>query len=79
MKRKIHNIALLCFLFCTVVVLAQEPTNEEKLKREAREHIREGNKLYNQLKFDEAEILYKKALSKNPDYPNAQYNLGNTI
>ena len=79
MKRSIHKIVIVCFSFFALTVTGQESDNAEKLKREAREHIREGNKLYNQLKFDEAEILYKKALTKNPDYPNAQYNLGNTI
>lgn len=79
MKTSSRQIAVLYFFFCSFIVFSQEPTNEQKLKREAREHIREGNKLYNQLKFDEAEILYKKALTKNPDYPSAQYNLGNTI
>jgi tetratricopeptide (TPR) repeat protein len=49
------------------------------LEREAREDVREGNKLYNQLKFEEAEIAYKKALDKNPNYAKASYNLGNTI
>jgi tetratricopeptide (TPR) repeat protein len=49
------------------------------LEREAREDVREGNKLYNQLKFEEAEIAYKKALDKNPNYEKASYNLGNTI
>ncbi|GGK37737.1 hypothetical protein GCM10007963_02300 [Lutibacter litoralis] len=53
--------------------------NSEQLEREAREDVREGNKLYNQLKFDEAEVAYKKALSKNPNYPKASYNLGNAI
>jgi tetratricopeptide (TPR) repeat protein len=49
------------------------------LEREAREDVREGNKLYNQQKFEEAEIAYKKALDKNPNYEKASYNLGNTI
>jgi tetratricopeptide (TPR) repeat protein len=49
------------------------------LEREARKDIREGNELYNQLKFDEAEIAYKKALDKNPNYAKASYNLANTI
>jgi tetratricopeptide (TPR) repeat protein len=49
------------------------------LEREARKDVREGNELYNQLKFDEAEIAYKKALDKNPNYAKASYNLANTI
>ena len=53
--------------------------DSEKMKREARENVREGNVLYNQLKFSEAEVAYKKALSKTPNYPKASYNLGNAI
>ena len=53
--------------------------DSEKMEREARENVREGNVLYNQLKFSEAEVAYKKALSKTPNYPKASYNLGNAI
>ena len=53
--------------------------DSEKMEREAREYVREGNVLYNQLKFSEAEVAYKKALSKTPNYPKASYNLGNAI
>ena len=68
-------ILMLCF---STLVFAQQKTPKE-LDREARENVREGNKLYNQLKFKEAEIAYKKGLSKNPNYPLASYNLGNSI
>ena len=66
------------FFGCLNIVFGQEKSPEQ-LVREAREDVRNGNKLYNQLKFDEAEISYKKALSKNPNYPKATYNLGNSI
>ena len=68
-------ILMLCF---STLVFAQQKTPKE-LEREARENVREGNKLYNQLKFKEAEIAYKKGLSKKPNYPLASYNLGNSI
>ncbi|MFB9270586.1 MULTISPECIES: tetratricopeptide repeat protein [Flavobacteriaceae] len=72
------NRFVLIFLCFTSLVFSQQK-NSEQLEREAREDVREGNKLYNQLKFDEAEVAYKKALSKNPNYPKASYNLGNAI
>ena len=53
--------------------------DQETLNREAREHVRQGNKLYNELKFKEAEFEYKKALAKNPLYDKASYNLGNAV
>jgi len=74
MKKQIV-ILFLCF---STLVFSQKK-NQTALKREAREDVREGNKLYNQLKFKEAEIAYKKGLSKNPNYPTASYNLGNSI
>ncbi len=68
-------ILFLCF---SSVVFSQQK-NAGQLEREARENVREGNILYNQLKFSEAEIAYKKAISKKPNYPKASYNLGNAV
>ena len=75
MKKRSLIILFLCF---TTVFFSQEKDSKQ-LEREAREDVREGNKLYNQLKFGDAEIAYKKALSKNSNYPKASYNLGNAI
>ena len=75
MKRNSIVIVFLCF----VSLIYAQKTDSKKLEREAREEVREGNKLYNQLKFEEAEVAYKKALSKNPNYPKAAYNLGNAV
>ncbi len=77
MKRMRNSIVILFLCFATLSFAQQKDV--KKLKREARELIREGNKLYNQLKFSEAEIAYKKALSKDPNYNKAAYNLGNAI
>ena len=65
-------------LLLSAVSFGQEK-DQETLNREAREHVRQGNKLYNELKFKEAEEEYKKALAKNPIYEKAAYNLGNTV
>jgi len=72
------NSLIILFLSFTLVGFSQE-IDSEKMERDARENVREGNVLYNQLKFSEAEVAYKKALSKNPNYPKASYNLGNAI
>ena len=69
---------IILFLCFSTLVFSQQK-NQKVLEREAREDVREGNELYNQLKFKEAEIAYKKGLSKNPNYPTASYNLGNSI
>lgn len=72
------NSLIILFLGFTLLTFSQQ-VDQEKLNREAREDLREGNVLYNQLKFAEAEVAYKKALAKNPNYPKASYNLGNAI
>lgn len=41
-----------------------------------RQYIRNGNKLYRQKNFAEAEVMYRKALSANEDNALAMYNLG---
>ena len=41
--------------------------------------IRDGNDLYKQNNFVDAELRYKKALELNPNYEKASYNLGNAI
>ena len=58
-------------------IFAQQ--DKAALEKEARQLVREGNELYNQLKFADAEVKYKKALEKSPDYEIANYNLGNAF
>ena len=41
-----------------------------------RQLIREGNRLYRQKQYAQAEVLYRKAIAKNAENPQAQYNLG---
>ncbi len=72
------NSIFIILLGFTTLLFSQEKSQKD-LEREARKDVREGNELYNQLKFEEAEIAYKKALDKNPNYAKASYNLGNTI
>ena len=72
------NSILILWCFFTSFVFSQQK-DSIALQRAARENVRVGNKHYNQLNFTEAEIAYKKALSKNPNYTKAAYNLGNAI
>ena len=53
-------------------VLAMAQGNE-------RDHIRRGNKLYNDSLFVKAEVEYRKALEANPKSAVAMYNLGNSL
>jgi len=44
-----------------------------------REHIREGNKLYDKDKYTEAEIEYRKSIEVNPRSIEGAYDLGNAL
>lgn len=65
-----RKLIILIFLFS--MGLLAEAQKENK-------HIRKGNELYQQKKFDEAEIEYRKALEKNKEAAKAQYNLSNAL
>lgn len=41
-----------------------------------RDLIRQGNKLYGQHKYQQAEVAYRKAVAQNPNNSRALYNLG---
>lgn len=70
---------IVILILCLVNISFAQQKNKKKLERIAREEVRKGNELYNQLKFKDAEVAYKKALDNNPNYPKASYNLGNAI
>lgn len=55
-------------MFLLVAVTAQAQTD--------RQCIRQGNRLYHQKQWAQAEVEYRKALSKNAGNPQALYNLG---
>src|SRR5574344_2133138 len=44
-----------------------------------RTYIAAGNKLYRQGQFAQSEVMYRKAIDKNPRNPHAVYNLGNAL
>jgi tetratricopeptide (TPR) repeat protein len=41
--------------------------------------VREGNKNFEQGKYQDAEVEFRKALSANPDYDKAKFNLGDAM
>ena len=68
MKR--YCFVLLTFLLGTLSVSAQKAE---------RKHIREGNRSYQEEKFTEAEVAYRKALEVDRESPEANFNLGNAL
>jgi len=57
-------------MFCSGVIFAQKAE---------RKNVREGNKLYQNEKFTESEIAYRKGLEVNPRSVEGTYNLGNAL
>ena len=44
-----------------------------------RQYIREGNKFFRSGDYPKAEVMYRKAIEKNPKNPQAVFNLGNAL
>jgi Ca-activated chloride channel family protein len=63
------NLLIILLLITTLGLKAQY----EKME------IRKGNKEYNKGAFGESELHYRKALEKDPESANANYNLGNAL
>lgn len=61
----------------TVTVNPQVSVGSEKRStaKRVRNYVKEGNKLFHDQRFAEAEVLYGKALELNPNSEEAQFNL----
>jgi len=64
-----RSILILFLIFFVSIVIAQP----------AQKMVRSGNNKYNDGHFKEAEIDYRKALTKSPGSPKATFNLGNSL
>ncbi len=79
-----YLIIILCFLSLSVFAQEQKETPKSEApkvvnEKLARKFVREGNVLYQQEKYADAEVAYKKAIENNPAYETAKYNLGNAL
>jgi len=61
---------IICFLILFIFCFVSNAQNERPL-------VREGNKLYKEKKFSDAEVSYKKSLNVNKESRYGQFNLGN--
>ncbi len=76
--KKIFNILILILVTAIASPSAvAEGTSLTSTKRE-RNYIKEGNKLYHQQRYAEAEIAYKKALQENANSEVALFNLASS-
>lgn len=70
----ISFLMLCCIIFFKAFIGATDAKGQT-----AGKYIREGNKLYREEKFEEAEIKYRKSLERKPDNVAGQFNLANTL
>ena len=66
---KIKIVILLISLLSTCSLFAQKAV---------RKNIKQGNRSYNEQKYEQASQKYEEAIKINPNAPEANYNLGNT-
>lgn len=62
-------ILSICLLLCFPFAFSQKESKD----------VRAGNKLYNNEKFTDAEVFYRKGLGKNDQSFEATFNLGNAL
>ena len=68
------SVILLALVFLPVSVVAKENGRDETVRKE-REYIRSGNKLYEEKRYADAEVEYKKAMNVDPNSNLGNYNL----
>lgn len=71
LKRLVPTAAILPVL----LVLTPSCSNAQSV----RSHVKEGNKVYEKGKYNDAEVSYKKALQKDPASHAAQFDLGDAL
>lgn len=67
--RVIKNVAILIFTLYTGALVAQS----------GKSLARKGNEAYEDKKYSDAELNYRKSLDKNTDYDVAKFNLGDAL
>lgn len=74
--KQINKIVTVLFIlsFISFTVNANDKELDETVRKE-RKFLKSGNKLYNDKRYADAEVEYKKALSANPNSNLANYNL----
>lgn len=70
MENKIIVIIILS-IFCL--------TSYTATAKDDKKYVRQGNKLYENKKYNESEIRYRKALAQNPANNKAEFNLGDAL
>lgn len=74
-----RNIKLILLLILAVGSFTCKAEDNDNSTKKERNYIREGNKKYEESKFRDAEVAYKKALEINPASEIAKYNLASSL
>lgn len=72
-----RRVSLFRNLFCLAACLLV--AGSAHAQKAERDHIRRGNRQYNDSVYVDAEVSYRKALDVNPNSTISMYNLGNTL
>ncbi len=78
MKRTFQKYISALLLLISPAVIASAADSDTSTKRE-RNYIKEGNKLYKEGNFAQAEVAYGKALEENPISEIAAYNYASAL
>ena len=66
-------------IFCALSLLGLLPLSAQLLTDESRQRVRQGNKLYEEGEYVEAEVNYRKAQEGQAGLAMGAYNLGNAL
>lgn len=67
------------YIICFISTFVFSQKEQDILLLESEDFVKQGNDLFEEKKYADAEVLYKKALVKNPVNKKAVYNLGDAI
>ena len=74
-KINIENMVLINLMIFSMILIFPVTIYAQVDKK----YIREGNREYKKNKFSESEILYRKAIDKNKQSPDAVFNIGDAL
>lgn len=79
MTNRIRQICILSTLLLAPCLTNAADNEQVSTIKQERNFINDGNKLYNQQRFADAEVLYRKALEVKPSSEFAAYNLATSL
>ena len=75
-KPRVESAQMIVFVLVSLLMSLMPQTSFAQTDRQ---YIRQGNKLFRQGNYADAEVSYRKAVEKNPRNPQAAFNLGDAL